>query len=180
MPMSGPATLFNSNEQGGSPTTSLNFPPSLSPSLIGLAWPQSQPTILGLYLLLPLAIPNMLLSYLGYLDLSSHGFPTHPSSSALDGPWSHPAMFSSHRASLPSLPKPLWTINITTYITTVLSSIDNYFSWETQFTSFVIMYQLQGMLDGNLIQPALTVLVAPTITQPKPAYSYWLCVDQLT
>jgi len=41
------------------------------------------------------------------------------------------------------------------------------------------MYQLQGMLDGSIMQPAPTILVAPGVTQSNLAYSYWLRVDQL-
>ena len=51
-----------------------------------------------------------------------------------------------------SAPYPsLWTVNITKYVTTIPTSADDYYlSWQTQFTSFVIMHQLQGLLDGTV------------------------------
>ena len=82
-------------------------------------------------------------------------------------------------ASRLSLPPSLWTVNIMEYIITVLASVDDYLSWETQFTFFVIMHQLQGMLDGTVTQPQSTVFVALGIIRPNPAYSYWIQVDQL-
>jgi len=56
--------------------------------------------------------------------------------------------------------------------TTILASIDDYLLGETQVTSFVIMHQLQGTIDGTVPTPSFTVLVAHGITQPNPAYSY--------
>ena len=88
-------------------------------------------------------------------------------------------MLPSHGSGLPPLPPSLWTVNITTYVTTILASVDDYLSWETKFTSFIIMHQLHGMLDGSILQPPPMILVAHDFTEPNPAYSYWLHVDQL-
>jgi len=41
------------------------------------------------------------------------------------------------------------------------------------------MHQLQGMLDGAILQPLSTTLVALGIHQPNLVYSYWLRFDQL-
>lgn len=35
------------------------------------------------------------------------------------------------------------------------------------------------MLDGSITQSASTIMVAPRVSQPNLAYSYWLCVNQL-
>ena len=69
----------------------------------------------------------------------------------LDDIWSLTSLVPLHGSSLPILPSSLWTVNITTYVMTILALVDNYLSWETQFTSFVIMYQLNGMLDGTTV-----------------------------
>ena len=61
----------------------------------------------------------------------------------------------------------------TTYVITVLASVDDYLSWKIQFTSFDIMHQLPGILDGTVIQPPSTILVAPDVGQHN---STW--VDQ--
>lgn len=53
---------------------------------------------------------------------------------------------------LPPLPPSIWVVNITTYVTTTLASVDDYLSWRTQFTLFVILHGLEGMLDGALPQ----------------------------
>jgi len=80
---------------------------------------------------------------------------------------------------LPPLPLTIWTVNVTTYVTTVLASVDDFFPWCTQFTGFVIMHQLLGMLDGSSSPPPSHVITAHDISQPNPSYAYWLEVDQL-
>lgn len=62
---------------------------------------------------------------------------------------SHPAILPTPPppGGLPSLPPTIWTVNITTYVTTVISSLDDYLSWETQFTSFLFMHLLKAMID---------------------------------
>ena len=86
-------------------------------------------------------------------------------------------MSSAHHAS--GLPPSLWVVNIITYVTITLAPIDGYFSWEAQFTSFIAMHQLQGMLNDTVIQSTSTILVALGVSRPNPAYSYWLRVGQL-
>jgi len=73
----------------------------------------------------------------------------------------------------------LWTVNIATYVTTILASVDDYLSREMQFLYFVIMHQLLGMLDASILSPSSTVLIASGVNQPNPTYFYWLQVNQL-
>jgi len=54
---------------------------------------------------------------------------------------------------LPPLLPSIWTGNVTTHVVMVLASIDEFLSWHTQFTSFVIMHQLYDMLDGFVSPP---------------------------
>ena len=76
-----------------------------------------------------------------------------PSHGGLDGSWSSSPLVLAHGSGLSPLLPSLWTVNITTYATIVLALVDDYPSWETKFSSFVIMYQLQGMLNGTIVQP---------------------------
>jgi len=61
------------------------------------------------------------------------------------------------------LPSSLWTINITNYVTMILALVDDYLSWETQFTSFMIMHQVNDMLDGTIVQLPSTIFIAPHV-----------------
>ena len=54
-----------------------------------------------------------------------------------------------------SLPQSFWMVNVTTYVTTILTAVDDFLSWRTQFTGFVIIYQLYGMLNGSIFHPPL-------------------------
>jgi len=73
---------------------------------------------------------------------------------------------------IPSIARWEGTVNITTYVTTVLASVDDYLAWEMQFMSFVIMHQLHGTLDSTIIPLSPTDLVACGVNEPNLAYSY--------
>jgi len=64
-------------------------------------------------------------------------------------------------------------------MTTVLVSVDDYLSWRTLFTGFMIIHQLFGMLEGSNPQPTSHLLGSLGTPQPNPIYGYWLQVDQL-
>ena len=64
------------------------------------------------------------------------------------------ALTTADLRDLLSLPSSVWMVNVTT----LLASIDDYLSWRTQFTSFIILHQLDGMLDGMVIHPPSQVL----------------------
>ena len=112
--------------------------------------------------------------YSGYTNQNAYPFSSSSFSVAgyFDGSSSPFALVLSHSSDLPSLPLSLWSVNITTYVTMALASVDENLSWETQFTSFVIIHQLHGMLDQTILQPPASILVAPSVAQPNPAYAY--------
>jgi len=79
----------------------------------------------------------------------------------------------------PTLPLPLWTINIMTYVTMIPTTVVDYLLWDTQFNSFIIIHQLHGMPDSSIPQLTSTILVARGIHQPNVTYSHWLGAEQL-
>ena len=66
-----------------------------------------------------------------------------------------------------------------TFVTTVLATVDDYLSWCTQFTGFVIMRQISGMLDSSLPQPARQLFTSQGLPYSNPTYNYWLQVINL-
>ena len=80
-----------------------------------------------LVIIAPYSVPSFSASFASY----SQPKPT----------WSTVAGFGLDTlAGFPPLPPTIWTVNVTTYVTTVLASVDGYLSWRTQFTGFVIMH----------------------------------------
>lgn len=116
-----------------------------------------------------------------------HVVSRHKSSSSLQCPifsladqiWpTIPWLKFDHLVGLPPLSS-IWTFNVTTYVTTMLAFVDDFLSWRTQFTRFIIMHQFCGMLDGSITQPSPHVLGPLGMHQPNLAYGYWLRVHQL-
>jgi len=62
---------------------------------------------------------------------------------------------------------------------TVLAAVGDFLSWRTQFTGFMIMHQLQSMLDGSLPLPPSLVPSSYGMTNPNSGYGYRLRVGQL-
>ena len=80
---------------------------------------------------------------------------------------------------LPPINPSLWTINIKTFVTTILERVDDFLSWKTQFLSFLVMHQLHGFIDGTITQPASHFFVSSEMPQLKPAFTLWIRLDQL-
>jgi len=53
----------------------------------------------------------------------------------------------------PLLLSSIWMVKVTAYVSTTLALANNYLSWRTEFASFVILSQLDGMLDGAIPPP---------------------------
>ena len=85
----------------------------------------------------------------------------------------------SHLPGFSSINPSLWTINIKTFVTTMLDKFDDYLSWKTQFVSFLVMHQLHGFVDGLVSQPPIFVVLSSGLQQPNPGYATWLHLDQL-
>jgi len=128
-----------------------------------------------------LHIPTPSLATSGYADQVTpvYGPTGYPYSRVFDGHWSHLSLVSTHRRDLLLLPLYYGPLTLP------LTSPRCFLQWmiislgETEFTSFVIIHPLQGMLDSTIMQPVSNVLIAPGAQQPNPVYSYWLHADQL-
>lgn len=70
-------------------------------------------------------------------------------------------------------------MNVKTSVTIVLTDVDDYLSWSTQLSSFVIMRQISGMIDGTIPAPSPILSYMHGFQQPNPGYHYWVHVDQL-
>jgi len=168
-----------------SPTATVRILPCLSSpvmpqplwgsSSVYTPWLHTQPTIPPL--------PHVTTSWAVHSSTVSNPVLTnpygHPFSSVADGSWPLTFLQPHHGSGLPPLPPSLWMVNIMAYVTTVLASVDDYLSWAMQFTSFAIMHQIRGMIDGTIPQSSSTILVTPGVYRPNPASFYWIRVDQL-
>lgn len=82
--------------------------------------------------------------------------------------------YNCHTASLPlSLPN-IWTVNVTTYVMVVLANVDDYLSWRTQFSSFVIIHQISGMIDATISAPSPIWTYMHGLQQPNLGSYYWV------
>ena len=43
---------------------------------------------------------------------------------------------------------------------------------------FLVMHQLQGMIDGSIPQPVSHIVVSYGMQQPNPVHGLWIPVDQ--
>ena len=66
----------------------------------------------------------------------------------------HWGLSSTHTGGLSLLPSNIWMVNITTYVSVTPTTVDDYLSWHTQFSSFVIMHQISGIIDGMIPYPS--------------------------
>lgn len=80
---------------------------------------------------------------------------------------------------LPPVNPTLWTINIKTFVTTVLERVDDFLSRKPQCLSFLVMHQLRGFIDGTINQLASHIFPFSKTPQPNPAFASWIRLDQL-
>ena len=81
-------------------------------------------------------------------------------------------------ASLPPLLQSIQTVNVTTYVTTTLASIDVFLLWRTQFTGFVIMHHLYGMLDSPI--PSLLCISLRLMVRRNPIRPIAICFRSIS
>ncbi|KAJ8423765.1 hypothetical protein Cgig2_028266 [Carnegiea gigantea] len=81
--------------------------------------------------------------------------------------------------SLPHIHPSIFSINIKNFITIVLTTVENFLSWRTQFVAFLVTQQLNGFFDGTLDTPSFYILDFNGVQHPNPSYSVWLRLDQL-
>ena len=80
---------------------------------------------------------------------------------------------------LPPIHPSIFSLNVKNFVTIVLTTIEDFHSWRTQFVAFLITQQLCGFFDGTIKTPTASVLDYNGVQHPNPAYSVLLPSDQL-
>jgi len=81
--------------------------------------------------------------------------------------------------NLPPLLSSIWRVNVIMFVTTVLTLVDDYLSRETQFSSFLVIHQLKGMIDVSIHIPPRHIIVSRAMQQPNPTYYLWVGVNHV-
>lgn len=66
----------------------------------------------------------------------------------------------------------IWSLNLINFVTTTLSSVDDYLSW--QFVAFRISHQLMGFVDDSSHAPSPFIIDQYSVQQHNPEYGLWL------
>lgn len=101
---------------------------------------------------------------------------SQPPASFMD-PLQTPAPPSSVYQPLKGPASNVWSLNVTNFVTTTLSSLDDFLSWKTQFIAFLISHQLMGFVDVSSPAPSPFVTDQFGVQQHNPAYGLWIRYD---
>lgn len=69
--------------------------------------------------------------------------------------------------------------NIMNLVTIKLQFVEDYLTWQNQFTSLLISRDLLGFVDDSFIPPSPLICDSSGNQQPNPNYRSWLRVDQI-
>ncbi|KAM3304169.1 hypothetical protein P3S67_015201 [Capsicum chacoense] len=72
----------------------------------------------------------------------------------------------------------LATPNVTNLVTIKLSSMGDYLTWRTQFTSLLLSHELMGFVDGSIPPPSPLLGDKFENPQPNPLYRSWIKIEK--
>lgn len=113
------------------------------------------------------SIPSPSSTVLPFVSSFAYEFASPPPDSTLH-PW------LKLGGNLRPLHPSLFSLNIKNFVTIVLSVVEDFLSWRTQFIAFLVTQQLSGFFDGTIETPLNYVLDVHGIQHPNPMYSVWL------